>query len=517
MRQHLKAARGRRRPSAWSARAARFAVVEIDEPPASLAVGTVQAFVDDFIARGAAAQVDYVHGDDVLERLAQQPGHVGAAPGHRGQERTAASVWCSTARCRARPSRWAKPTRSASTSRRAASARPRRARNAAGATKGLAAPTQNSAPWIRCRNWRWALRSAWPSWAGARPSWKAAMWGGMAGTLPDLDVLLDHGDPDPQHGAAPRRDPRAVLADAVLAAPCGGRRTAARRMGPMAALVAGALAGAGDAPAAGRDDGLRHATGAALQQPPLRCRQHVDHRPAVHTAAAGRRRLGAGLRGSAAGLRANVLGLRSAPPTWAGAWWRSSRCSAWRTRIAAGAGHPGRSACWSCRRYFNSLLWRVVAVDGAHYHEGFHSLLDAEPAHRLRPLRSRHAPWPRAGAGHRRRAAHRRLQQGLLQAAGRGRPRAGQRPAHGPGAGLRSSASRWRSGTARHCRWTSPMQAGAGPTCNAPCPGCGIACGATRCRRRAERRRLTPPSGRSAAASPGASSTARRRRRWPGR
>jgi inner membrane protein len=27
---------------------------------------------------------------------------------------------------------------------------------------------------------------------------------------------------------------------------------------------------------------------------------------------------------------------------------------------------------------FNSLLWRVVAVDGTHYHEGFHSLLDAD-------------------------------------------------------------------------------------------------------------------------------------------
>ena len=56
---------------------ARFAVIEIDEPPSSLAVATVQAFVDHFIDRGGAAQVDYVHGDDVLERLAQQPGHVG--------------------------------------------------------------------------------------------------------------------------------------------------------------------------------------------------------------------------------------------------------------------------------------------------------------------------------------------------------------------------------------------------------------------------------------------------------
>jgi len=56
---------------------ARFAVVEIGDAPSSLAVGTLQAFVDDFIARGSAEQVDYVHGDDVLERLGQQPGQIG--------------------------------------------------------------------------------------------------------------------------------------------------------------------------------------------------------------------------------------------------------------------------------------------------------------------------------------------------------------------------------------------------------------------------------------------------------
>ena len=56
---------------------ARFSVVEISEPPSSLAVGTVQAFVDRFIAHGGAREVDYVHGDDVLERLALQSGHVG--------------------------------------------------------------------------------------------------------------------------------------------------------------------------------------------------------------------------------------------------------------------------------------------------------------------------------------------------------------------------------------------------------------------------------------------------------
>jgi hypothetical protein len=56
---------------------ARFAVVEIAEPQSTLAVGTVQTFVDALIERGAATEVDYVHGDDALERLAMSEGCVG--------------------------------------------------------------------------------------------------------------------------------------------------------------------------------------------------------------------------------------------------------------------------------------------------------------------------------------------------------------------------------------------------------------------------------------------------------
>jgi hypothetical protein len=56
---------------------ARFAVVEFTDPPSSLAVGTLQPFVDRLIRDGGAASVDYVHGDETLQRLAQQPGCVG--------------------------------------------------------------------------------------------------------------------------------------------------------------------------------------------------------------------------------------------------------------------------------------------------------------------------------------------------------------------------------------------------------------------------------------------------------
>jgi hypothetical protein len=57
--------------------AARYTVVEIAEPPSTLAVGTWQPFIDGLIERGGAREVDYVHGDDVLVRLAQQEGCVG--------------------------------------------------------------------------------------------------------------------------------------------------------------------------------------------------------------------------------------------------------------------------------------------------------------------------------------------------------------------------------------------------------------------------------------------------------
>lgn len=56
---------------------ARFAVLELRDPANPLVVGSIQAFIDALLAEGGATEVDYVHGDDVLERLGQQPGHVG--------------------------------------------------------------------------------------------------------------------------------------------------------------------------------------------------------------------------------------------------------------------------------------------------------------------------------------------------------------------------------------------------------------------------------------------------------
>ena len=55
----------------------RFSVITITDPPSTLVVGTLQPFVDALIARGGASEVDYVHGDGALERLAMMDGNVG--------------------------------------------------------------------------------------------------------------------------------------------------------------------------------------------------------------------------------------------------------------------------------------------------------------------------------------------------------------------------------------------------------------------------------------------------------
>jgi Protein of unknown function (DUF1015) len=53
------------------------AVVQVAAPAHSLAVGTFQAFVDELVERGGVRDIDYVHGDDALERLARQDAHAG--------------------------------------------------------------------------------------------------------------------------------------------------------------------------------------------------------------------------------------------------------------------------------------------------------------------------------------------------------------------------------------------------------------------------------------------------------
>jgi len=77
MRDRVHAARGPTHTAGVIGPGRCFSVIEIADPHSTLAVGTFQPFVDRFIERGGATHVDYVHGDDALERLALEGRNAG--------------------------------------------------------------------------------------------------------------------------------------------------------------------------------------------------------------------------------------------------------------------------------------------------------------------------------------------------------------------------------------------------------------------------------------------------------
>lgn len=52
-----------------------YGVVEISRPGTNLPVGSLQAFLDEFLNTGGAEKVDYVHGEEVIHRLGGIPGN----------------------------------------------------------------------------------------------------------------------------------------------------------------------------------------------------------------------------------------------------------------------------------------------------------------------------------------------------------------------------------------------------------------------------------------------------------
>ncbi len=52
-----------------------YGVAQITHPSSNLPVGTLQAFLDDFLQRGGAEKVDYIHGEGVIYQLGQEPGN----------------------------------------------------------------------------------------------------------------------------------------------------------------------------------------------------------------------------------------------------------------------------------------------------------------------------------------------------------------------------------------------------------------------------------------------------------
>jgi hypothetical protein len=54
-----------------------YGTLRIQNPSSNLAVGTLQSFLDAFVKDGGAGKIDYVHGAEVVSRLASQTGNAG--------------------------------------------------------------------------------------------------------------------------------------------------------------------------------------------------------------------------------------------------------------------------------------------------------------------------------------------------------------------------------------------------------------------------------------------------------
>ena len=53
-----------------------FGVVEVANPSSNLPVGTLQAFLDDFLKSGGADKIDYIHGEDIVYKLGLMPQNI---------------------------------------------------------------------------------------------------------------------------------------------------------------------------------------------------------------------------------------------------------------------------------------------------------------------------------------------------------------------------------------------------------------------------------------------------------
>jgi len=208
--------------------------------------------------------------------------------------------------------------------------------------------------------------------------WKAALWGGVAGTMPDLDVLIDHGDPVLNmvlHRAETHAPFWLTLFSLPLAAAVArlhGEWPQWRRwwLALWLALVTHPLL----------DAMTVYGTQLAL---PFSDRPFgVGSIFIIDLLFTLPLLIGAGcalgMKSPNRGLAANALGLlfSTAYLAWSfGAQQHVQRIA--QASLAAQGINAERVLVTPSA--FNTVLWRVVAVDGPHYREGFYSLLDRSP------------------------------------------------------------------------------------------------------------------------------------------
>ncbi len=208
--------------------------------------------------------------------------------------------------------------------------------------------------------------------------WKAALWGAVAGTLPDLDVFIDHGDPV-RNMVLHRAETHSLfwltllsLPLAALVARLHGQWAIWRRwwLALWLVLVTHPLL----------DNMTVYGTQLALpfSDYPFGVASIFIIDPLYTLPLLVGACWALASRGSTGGLRANAVGLvlSTAYLAWGMAAQqhveRIARDALARQGIAA-------EQVLVTPAPLNTLLWRVVAMSGADYYEGFYSVLDAEP------------------------------------------------------------------------------------------------------------------------------------------
>lgn len=212
--------------------------------------------------------------------------------------------------------------------------------------------------------------------------YKAALWGAVVGTLPDLDVLIDHGEPIANmvlHRAESHSLFWLTLASLPLAAGVArlqGQWALWRRWWLAVWLVLLTHPLLDVMTVYGTQLALPftnhpYGVGSIFIIDPLYTLPLLVGITWALLARGKVQAVGRGLRANQIGLALSALYL---------AWGVAAQAHA--TRVAqASLTAQGITAqqLLVTPAPFNTLLWRVVAISGNHYHEGFYSVLDAEP------------------------------------------------------------------------------------------------------------------------------------------
>lgn len=203
--------------------------------------------------------------------------------------------------------------------------------------------------------------------------WKAAAWGAVAGTLPDLDVFIDHGD-DVRNMVLHRAETHALAWLALFSLPFGvavawlsGERAQWRRWWLAMALAL-----------------LTHPLLDAMTVYGTRLALPLHDRPygvgsvfiidPLYTLPL---LVGIGLALARQSLRANAAGLLLST-AYLGWGWAAQQHVERVARESLAAQGIAASQVLVTPTAFNSVLWRVLVIDGDRYLEGFHSLFDRD-------------------------------------------------------------------------------------------------------------------------------------------